>query len=96
MIALHLDATYADYNTWREFALCFLKLSQYEEDRMSVCLNGNEKGHKDRYSVCFNKTPKMFIEGKSGESWRLRCRWWCTRHFSHNILASEIAAGIYF
>ncbi|KAL6283517.1 hypothetical protein ACE6H2_014446 [Prunus campanulata] len=93
MIALHLDATYADYNTWREFALCFLKLSQYEEDRMSVCLNGNEKGHKDRYSVCFNKTPKMFIEGKSGESWRLRCRWWCTRHFSHNILASEIAAG---
>ncbi|XP_050105317.1 uncharacterized protein LOC126584978 isoform X2 [Malus sylvestris] len=93
MIALHLDATYADYNTWREFALCFLKLSQYDEDRMSVCLNGNEGEHKERYSVCFNRTPKMFIEGKSGESWRFRCRWWRTRHFSHQMLTSEIATG---
>ncbi|TXG65264.1 hypothetical protein EZV62_006539 [Acer yangbiense] len=46
MIALHLDATYANENTWREFALCFLKLSRYDEDRMSVCLNGNESEQK--------------------------------------------------
>lgn len=95
MIALHLDATNADYNIWREYAMCFLKLSQYEEDRMSVCLNGNESGHKPRYSVSFNKTPKIFIKGQSGKSWKLRCRWWSTRHFSHDILASETAAGIY-
>lgn len=93
MIALHLDATNADYNIWREYAMCFLKLSQYEEDRMSVCLNGNEGGHKPRYSVSFNKTPKIFIKGQSGKSWKLRCRWWSTRHFSHDILASETAAG---
>ncbi|PRQ31106.1 putative tetratricopeptide-like helical domain-containing protein [Rosa chinensis] len=93
MIALHLDATNAEYNIWREYAMCFLKLSQYEEDRMSVCLNGNEGGHKPRYSVSFNKTPKIFIKGQSGKNWKLRCRWWSTRHFSHDILASEIAAG---
>lgn len=95
MIALHLDATNADYNIWKEYAMCFLKLSQYEEDRMSVCLDGNEGGHKPRYSVSFNKTPKIFIKGQSGKSWKLRCRWWSTRHFSHDILASETAAGIY-
>ncbi|XP_015899123.2 uncharacterized protein LOC107432494 isoform X1 [Ziziphus jujuba] len=91
MIAMHLDATYADFNTWREFALCFLKLSQHEDDRVSVCLN--EDGYKHHSLVCFSKTPKIFTEGKSGKSWRLRCRWWLTRHFSHKILSSEILAG---
>lgn len=95
MIALHLDATYAEHNTWREFALCFLKLSQYEEDRMSVCLNKNEDGQEQPDSIHFTKTPKIFTEGNSGKSWRLRCRWWLTRHFSSNVLVSEIAAGIF-
>lgn len=89
---MHLDATYADFSIWREFALCFLKLSQQEEDRMSVY--GNEEGHKQQDSVRFNKTPKIFTEGQSGKSWRLRRRWWLTRHFSHKILESEILAGI--
>lgn len=93
MIALHLDATYAEHNIWREFALCFLKLSQYEEDRMSVCLNKNEDGQEQPDSIHFTKTPKIFTEGNSGKSWRLRCRWWLTRHFSSNVLVSEIAAG---
>ncbi|KAF3440579.1 hypothetical protein FNV43_RR18863 [Rhamnella rubrinervis] len=91
MIAMHLDATYADFSIWREFALCFLKLSQQEEDRMSAC--GNEEGHKQEDSVRFCKTLKIFTEGQSGKSWRLRQRWWLTRHFSHKILESEILAG---
>ncbi|KAE8124759.1 hypothetical protein FH972_019615 [Carpinus fangiana] len=93
MIALHLDATYAEHNTWRQFALCFLKLSQYEEDRMSVCPNENEDGQEQPDTIHFTNTPKIFTEGKSGKSWRLRCRWWLTRHFSSNALVSEIVAG---
>nr|XP_011460754.1 PREDICTED: uncharacterized protein LOC105350432 isoform X1 [Fragaria vesca subsp. vesca] len=93
MIALHLDATTAEYNIWREYAMCFLKLSQSEEDRLSVCLNGDEDEPKPRYSVSFNKTPEIFLKGQSRKNWKLRCRWWSTRHFSHELLASEIAAG---
>ena len=93
MIALHLDATYADHNTWREFASCFLKLLENEEDRMSWCQNGNGSGLEKKCSVSFNEIPNMFKEGKSRKNWRLRCKWWLTRHFSRNTLASEIAAG---
>ncbi|KAK4563662.1 hypothetical protein RGQ29_005990 [Quercus rubra] len=93
MIALHLDSTYAECNTWKEFALCFLKLSQYEEDQMSVCTNKNEDGQEQTETIYFSKTPRIFTKGKSGKSWRLRCRWWLTRHFSNNMLVSEIAAG---
>ncbi|KAK9988882.1 hypothetical protein SO802_029121 [Lithocarpus litseifolius] len=93
MIGLHLDSTYAEYNTWKEFALCFLKLSQYEEDQMSVCTNKNEDGQEQTETIYFSKTPRIFTKGKSGKSWRLRCRWWLTRHFSNNMLVSEIAAG---
>uniref|UniRef100_A0A5B7BG06 Uncharacterized protein n=1 Tax=Davidia involucrata TaxID=16924 RepID=A0A5B7BG06_DAVIN len=92
MIALHLDATYAEYNTWKEFASCFLKLSQCEEDRMSMCLSENG-GHEPSYAVRFNRIPKIFTDGILGKSWRLRCRWWLTRHFSRSILNSELAAG---
>ncbi|KAF5478612.1 hypothetical protein F2P56_005155 [Juglans regia] len=93
MIALHLDATYAEYNTWREFASCFIKLSQCEEDRLSVCKNENEDMQEQPDSIHFSKTPRIFTEGQSGKSWRLRCRWWLTRHFTKTILESEIAAG---
>ena len=95
MIALHLDSTYAECNTWKEFALCFLKLSQYEEDQMSVCTNKNEDGQEQTETIYFSKTPRIFTKGKSGKSWRLRCRWWLTRHFSNNMLVSEIAAGTF-
>ncbi|KAM4088522.1 hypothetical protein ACJW30_07G076900 [Castanea mollissima] len=82
-----------EYNSWKEFALCFLKLSQYEEDQMSVCTNKNEDGQERTETIYFSKTPRIFTKGKSGKSWRLRCRWWLTRHFSNNMLVSEIAAG---
>ena len=94
MIALHLDATDAEYNTWKVFSSCFLRLSSYEEDCMSSCPIQNEDGHKQHFPL--NKTPKIFTDGISGKSWRLRCRWWLTRHFSNSKLESEIEAGIYF
>ncbi|GAV64034.1 hypothetical protein CFOL_v3_07552 [Cephalotus follicularis] len=93
MIGLHLDATYAEYSTWREFALCFLKLSEYEEDRLSVFVNGHEDGKSQASSVHYNKTPKIFTEGKSGKGWRFRCKWWLRRHFNKNMFASESVAG---
>lgn len=93
MIALHLDATYADSNIWREFASCFVKLSQYDEDRISVCPDGNERGKKQSFSVRYNRVPDILTEGKSGKAWMFRCKWWLRRHFSQNMLTSEIAAG---
>ncbi|KAE8657987.1 S-locus lectin protein kinase family protein [Hibiscus syriacus] len=36
MIALHVEATFSDSDTWSKFASCFLKLYQYEEDHLSV------------------------------------------------------------
>lgn len=93
MIALHLDATYADSNIWREFASCFLKLSQYDEDRISVCPDANEGGKKQSFSVRYNRVPDILTEGKSGKAWMFRCKWWLRRHFSQNMLTSEIAAG---
>ncbi|WCJ32261.1 hypothetical protein M5689_013699 [Euphorbia peplus] len=92
MIALHLDAVFADYTVWRDLALCFLKVSLHEQDCMSMCLDGNEDGKTKGHSVCYN-SPKLFIHGKSGKAWKLRCRWWLTRHFSKNQLASEMASG---
>ncbi|KAL5853904.1 hypothetical protein ACOSQ3_009022 [Xanthoceras sorbifolium] len=93
MIALHLDATYANENTWREFALCFLKLAQYNEDRMSVRLDGIYSEQNRRFSVHYNRPPTILTDGKSRQSWMFRCKWWLNRHFSNDTLASEIAAG---
>lgn len=93
MIAWHLDATYAEYNTWRVFSLCFFILSNNEEDRISACASNNKDEHRQHRSSFLSTTPKMFTEGKLGKAWRLRCRWWLTRHFSRSRLESEIKAG---
>lgn len=94
MMALHLESVSRDCRIWREFALCFLKVSQYAEDCMSVCLHGNAGGKMQDYSARCKRIPKLFIHAKSGRAWRFRCRWWLTLHFSKNLLASEIAAGM--
>lgn len=94
MIALHLDATDAEYSIWRVFSSCFYKQSLCEKDCMSTCSIQNENGQGQHCS--FNRTPKVFTEGISGKSWRLRCRWWLTRHFSNRKLESDIETGIYF
>ncbi|XP_030549815.1 uncharacterized protein LOC115754785 [Rhodamnia argentea] len=93
MISLHLDATYAEHQIWREFAMCFLKLARHEEDCMSVHLDGEEGGFRQNYSVHISRVPDHFLKVDWGKNWRFRCRWWLTRHFSYSILETEIAAG---
>ncbi|XP_063947348.1 uncharacterized protein LOC108192343 isoform X2 [Daucus carota subsp. sativus] len=88
MIALHLDATYADRNIWKEFASCFLKLSPSEEDRISTCNDKTLQGQ----SKNFNRKPVRVADSVMGKEWKLRCRWWMTRHFSKMILVSEFEA----
>ncbi|KAL8189247.1 hypothetical protein R6Q57_028813 [Mikania cordata] len=89
MIALHLDATYADSDIWKEFASCFVKLFQCDEDRMSSCVNI----YGDNCTKFSKYIPDMFQDSISKKNWRLRSRWWLTRHFTRTILASEVASG---
>ncbi|KAL3503159.1 hypothetical protein ACH5RR_037608 [Cinchona calisaya] len=93
MIAWHLDATLAEFNIWKEFASCFLKLSLSEGDQVSVCFDGDEDGKKKMCSYNVIKIPATFSNPESQYTWRLRCRWWEKRHYSQKILASEVAAG---
>ncbi|KAJ8561026.1 hypothetical protein K7X08_027216 [Anisodus acutangulus] len=92
MIALHLDATHAKCDTWKELVCCFLRLSQCEEDCMSICSNG-EDSEKQEFSNRISQIPRIFSDYESSKSWRFRCRWWMSRHFSQHILASDIASG---
>ncbi|KAG4204256.1 hypothetical protein ERO13_A04G036900v2 [Gossypium hirsutum] len=94
MIALHVEATFPESETWREFASCFLKLYEYEEDRLSVCLVGNEGEQKANRSIYYRRIPSIFTEVNSRRAWRLRCRCWLKRHFGKRMLASEIASGM--
>ncbi|KAK1389283.1 TAF RNA polymerase I subunit A [Heracleum sosnowskyi] len=92
MVALHLDATYAECDMWKEFASCFLKLSLSEEDRISTCVAGNGEILQGQ-SKTFNRNPVLVADSVMGKEWILRCRWWQTRHFSQSILMSEFEAG---
>ncbi|XP_057724144.1 uncharacterized protein LOC130940111 [Arachis stenosperma] len=91
MIVLHLDATSAEYSTWRMLSSCFFKLSCYEEDSISAN-HTNEDGDRQHYS--FRKTPKVFTQEISGMSWRLRCRSWLLTHFSHRQLNSDVEGDL--
>lgn len=93
MIALHLDATFADWKTWQELASGLFKLSQCEEDEMSTCINQYEYGKK-QHVVPSNRIPAIFTNPEPKSEWRLRCRWWLSRHFSKQSLHSDIASGI--
>ncbi|CAA3005991.1 Mitogen-activated protein kinase kinase 5 [Olea europaea subsp. europaea] len=92
MIALHLDAIYAKCDVWKELASCFLNLCQCAEDRMSACYNGKD-GRNQIHLDHSNQIPEIFTNRESRKTWRLRCRWWLNRHFSHSILVSDIASG---
>ncbi|KAL8143313.1 hypothetical protein V2J09_016345 [Rumex salicifolius] len=89
MIALHMDAAFADHDIWRELALCLLKVSEYEEDQVSTCLNGEAGGRLNQNK----KIPTMFFKGVLGKNWKLRYKWWLNRHFNKKLLASEMAGG---
>nr|XP_027064991.1 uncharacterized protein LOC113691022 [Coffea arabica] len=93
MIAWHLDAVLAEYSTWKEFASCFLELSQTVGDQVSACFDSNEAGKKENFSCNVIQIPAIFTNPESQCTWRLRCRWWEKRHYSRKILESEIAAG---
>ncbi|KAK9688832.1 hypothetical protein RND81_09G014200 [Saponaria officinalis] len=91
MISLHLEATYGDLMIWREFANCLLKISIC--DRVSVCMNGEQVEDDRKRTKLSSKKPDVFVEGLSGKSWKLRCKWWLNRHFSKHVLTSEIEKG---
>lgn len=93
MIAWHLDAVLAEYSTWKEFASCFLELSQSVGDQVSVCFDSNEDEKKENFSYNIIQIPAIFTNPESQYTWRLRCRWWEKRHYSQKVLESEIAAG---
>ncbi|XP_071689083.1 uncharacterized protein [Rutidosis leptorrhynchoides] len=86
MIAKHLEASYPDCHIWKEFASCFIKLSHCDEDRMSSCVG-------DSCTKRSANVPDMFKDDEVSDNWRLRCRWWQTRHFTQTRLTSEIASG---
>ncbi|CAN6933019.1 unnamed protein product [Brassica oleracea] len=88
MIALHVEASFPEPQIWKEFAeMLILFFENVDEDRMSVCLNGDgEEGCQQTYSVRYNRTPRMF----TGTSWTLRAKWWLNRHFSPEILETEM------
>ncbi|XP_058779567.1 uncharacterized protein LOC131653446 [Vicia villosa] len=91
MIALHLDATDAEHNTWKVLAICFSKLSLHEEDILSTCSIQKDKVQGLQHSS--RETPKIFTEGISAKSWNLRCRWWQTKYFSNSKFESNIKTG---
>lgn len=89
MIALHVEASFPGPDIWEEFASCFRHLFEnLDEDRMSLCLNGDgeEQNQQQTYSVRYNPTPRMFTD----TSWILRAKWWLNRHFSPEMLETEI------
>ncbi|XP_073158144.1 uncharacterized protein [Henckelia pumila] len=92
MIALHLDATYGTCDTWKELASCFLKLSQCEEDRISMCGDDGDQCSRE-FMGHSNKIPEIFTDSESGKSWRFRFRWWERRHFNNSILKSDMTSG---
>lgn len=93
MIALHLEAIHGDHTLWREFALCLLKLTECEEDRISMCVDGEQVKREHMHSIRYSRTPISFVEGLSGKTWKFRCKWWLDRHFNKQTLESEMAAG---
>ncbi|XP_073058267.1 uncharacterized protein [Primulina eburnea] len=92
MIASHLDATYGTCDTWKELASCFLKLSQCEEDRISMCGDDCNQSSQE-FMGHSNKIPEIFTKSESGKSWRFRFRWWLRRHFHSSILKSDMTSG---
>ncbi|XP_031503515.1 uncharacterized protein LOC116266434 [Nymphaea colorata] len=96
MIAIHLDATCGTSYVWQHLAVLLLQVQtkqfQYEDDRFST-----EHAYKGNTSLpSFTNTvllPKMFSGREQQKVWKLRCRWWYTRHFSSKINLNENGTG---
>ncbi|XP_047252279.1 uncharacterized protein LOC107841320 [Capsicum annuum] len=68
MIALHLDADHAKYDTWKELACCFPRLSQCEEDCMSLCSNGEDS---EKWWLTRNFSQNILIADIASGDWEL-------------------------
>ncbi|XP_020676130.1 uncharacterized protein LOC110095089 isoform X2 [Dendrobium catenatum] len=90
-LAKHLDAVDGKCSIWEEFASCFLELQTAMLFHSEDCISANMGVVTD--NVYCNRIPTMFTEGETGDTWRLRCRWWVSRHFGRSISLSEIQAG---
>ncbi|CAN6463369.1 unnamed protein product [Victoria cruziana] len=94
MIALHLDATCGTSYVWKHLAGLLLKVHmeleqfQYEDDRFST-----EHAHRGNTSLPSSTNrillPKIFSQKEQKQVWKLRCRWWYTRHFGSKINLNE-------
>ncbi|KAH7689723.1 TPR-like protein [Dioscorea alata] len=90
MIVLNLDATPGNVNVWGELASCFLKLVMTMNGDYEDCNSTNERSIKD---ASHKNIPKAFEERHTRESWKLRCRWWATHHFSRKAYMQDLQAG---
>ncbi|KAL3631447.1 hypothetical protein CASFOL_024431 [Castilleja foliolosa] len=93
MIALHLEATYGTCDAWRELASCLLRISQCEEDRISTYGDSSDRRQGQVHLENPSKVPELFTDGESGSTWRIRAKWWLSRHFNNRMLMSDIASG---
>ena len=90
MIALNLDATPGNVIMWGELASCFFKLVTAMNGDYEDCNSTNERSIKD---VSRKNIPKSFEERLTRDSWKLRCRWWATHHFSRKAYMQDLQAG---
>jgi hypothetical protein len=97
MIALYLDATKGDNYIWKEFTSCFLRITQCGQEHMSDNRNNEDYTGENAKRNLVNsdkiRIPDLLVHRESGNSWRFRCRWWLTRHFSPKILLYDITTG---
>lgn len=92
MIALHLDATFAAYDIWEEFATCILILqtqNSFLEDQMPMDYN------KRHFPYC-GTVHQSFVQDGARRLWKLRIKWWLQRHFSEIAWLAELQNGGYF
>ncbi|KAM0949971.1 putative TATA box-binding protein-associated factor RNA polymerase I subunit A [Dioscorea sansibarensis] len=90
MISLNLDATPGNVIMWGELASCFFKLVTAMNGDYEDCNSTNERSIKD---VSRKNIPKSFEERLTRDSWKLRCRWWATHHFSRKAYMQDLQAG---
>lgn len=91
MIALHLDAVCGSSSIWEELALCLHKLgaavSEFEDH---ISSNGCKR---ETNVISSRKISTVLTEGHTRDSWKIRCKWWASRHFSDTSNHSERQAG---
>ncbi|PKA57919.1 hypothetical protein AXF42_Ash012458 [Apostasia shenzhenica] len=91
MLAMNLDAVNGKSSIWEELASCFHKLKMSVIFDYEDCVSSNIAGVTNITSCI--RIPRLFTEGETRDMWRLRCRWWESRHFNSSIFLSEMQSG---